>query len=215
MKKYLAEGIGTLFLTFVFVLTANKDGNLAPLAVGTTLAGMTYATWHISGAHFNPALTLAMLLRGKIGRTDALYYVVAQIAGAILASLFAVLFMNCGEETAIAKHLNSNGICSLIAEFLGAFALTYVYLNVTATRGSEGNSHFGLAVGFMVAGAAWALSGISGGAFNLAAALAASIAGIFDYDDFWIYLIGTPMGAAAAASAFQVIYENRDLPFRQ
>ena len=211
MKKYLAEGIGTFFLALVVVMTANNGaGNLAPLAGGGTLAGMMYAAWHISGAHFNPAVTLAVLMRRKIDRTDALYYIVAQIAGAIVASLFGVLFLNVGEESTIAKHLNSNGLCSMIAEFLGAFALAYVYLNVTAMRNNEGNSYYGIAVGFTVAGAAWALGSISGGVFNPAVALGATIAGIFDFDDFWIYLIGSLLGAATAMSVFQAIHGNQE-----
>lgn len=218
MKKYLAEGIGTLFITLVMVLVANnKTGNLAPLAVGATLAGMMYATWQISGAHFNPALTLAMFMRGKIDRTDAFYFILVQIAGAIIASLLGVLFLNCNGESAVAKHLNGNGICSLIAEFLGTFALVYVYLNVTAKPGNEGNSHYGLAVGFTLAGAGWALNGVSGAAFNPALALGATITGTFNFNDFWIYLIGSLLGAAAAASVFQlqVNDESRNLPSRQ
>lgn len=206
MKKYLAEGIGAFFLALVVVLTAHNGATqLAPLAVGLTLAGMMHASLHISGAHFNPALTLAMLIRRKIDRTDALYYIVAQGGGAFVAALFGVFFLNCGEATTIAKHMNGNGLCSLIAEFIGAFALAYVYLNVATTSRDESISHRGLAVSSTVAGAAWALGGISGGVFNPAVAIGATIAGVFDYGDLLIYLIGALLGAAAAASVVQVM----------
>ncbi len=206
MKKYLAEGIGTFFLVFVIILTTNDGiGSLAPLAAGATLAALMYASWHISGAHFNPAVTLAMLMRAKIYRTDALYYVVAQIAGAVLASFFGVFLVSCSGEVRIASHLNNNGLCSIIAEFLGTFGLVYVFLNVVSARGNLGNSFYGLAVGLAFAGAGWALGSISGGMFNPALALGATIAGMLDFGDFWIYLLGACMGAAAAASAFQVL----------
>lgn len=211
MKKYLAEGIGTFFLVLTMVMTANNGlDNLSPLAVGLALAGLTFAGWHISNAHYNPAVTLAVLMRGKIDRTDALYYVIAQIAGSIVATAFAVFLLNCNGSATVATHLNKNGLCALVAEFLGAFALAYVVLNVAFTRSNAGNSYYGLAIGFTMTGAMWALGGTSGGMFNPALALGASIAGMFEWGDFWIYLIGALMGAAAAASAFQVIYGRQE-----
>jgi aquaporin Z len=211
MKKYLAEGIGTFFLMLTMVMTANNGtGTLSPLAIGLALTGLTYAGWHISTAHYNPAVTLAVLICGRIDRTDALYYVVAQIAGAVVAALFGAFLLNCSGATSIPTLLNKNGLCALIAEFLGAFALAYVLLNVAFTNRNEGNSYYGLAIGFTLTGAIWTLTGISGGAFNPALALGATIAGMFDGADYWIYLIGALLGAAAAASAFQVVYGRQE-----
>lgn len=207
MKKYLAEGIGTFFLMLTMVMTANNGtANLSPVAVGFALAGLTYSGWHISNAHYNPVVTLAVLMCGKVDRTDALYYVVAQIAGAVLAALFGVFLLNCSDVIAISTHSNKNGLCALIAEFLGAFVLVYVVLNVAFTNRNAGNSYYGLAIGFTLTGATWALGSISGGVFNPALALGASVAGMFEGSDFWIYCIGALLGAAAAASAFQVLY---------
>jgi aquaporin Z len=212
MKKYLTEGIGTFFLALVLLMTVNNGtGNLAPLAVGAVLMTMTYAGWHISGAHYNPAVTLAMLMRGKVDRTDALYYVMAQIAGAVLAALIGSFLLNCAGENGITAHAHRNGICSLVAEFVGTFALAWVFLNVTTTRSNAGNSYYGLAIGFTVTGAVWALGFISGGAFNPAVAVGNALAGMFDWGDIWIYLLGALLGAAAAASVFQVVHENREV----
>lgn len=211
MKKYLTEGIGTFFLVLVVILAANNGaGNLLPLALGATLTALLYAGKHVSGAHYNPALTLAMLMRKKIDRTDALYYVVAQVAGGILASLFGVFLLNCSQRESYFAHSNSNAICALVAEFLGAFALSHVFLNVMVARETTGNSYFGIAAGFVLAGATWAFGGISGGLFNPAVAIGASIAGLYEATDLWIYLIGSVLGAAAAASVFQVVFGNQE-----
>lgn len=211
MKKYLTEGIGTFFLMLTVVMATNNDaGQFAPFAVGLVLAGFMYAGWHISNAHYNPALTLAVLMRGKIDRTDAFYYVVAQVAGSVLAVLFAVFLLNCSGVAVIATHANKNGLCALVAEFLGAFALAYVVLNVAYTRSNAGNSHFGLTIGLTFTALIWTLGSISGGMFNPALALGASIAGMLEWGDFWLYVIGSLLGAAAATSAFQVIYGRQE-----
>lgn len=211
MKKYLAEGIGTFFLMLTVVMTANNGtDNLSPVAVGLALAGLTYAGWHISNAHYNPVVTLAVLMSGKVDRTDALYYVIAQFAGALVAALFGVFLLNCSEVITIATHLSKNGLCALIAEFLGAFALVYVILNVAFTRSNAGNSYYGLATGFTLTGTMWTLGSTSGGIFNPAVAFGATIAGMFEWSDYWIYFIGALLGAAAAASVYQVIYGRKE-----
>ncbi|MBX2889770.1 MAG: aquaporin [Saprospiraceae bacterium] len=207
MKKYLVEAIGTLFLVLTVVMTSNNaTSQMAPLAIGLTLVGMVYAGWHVSRAHFNPAVTIAVLVRGHIDRTDALYYIVSQMAGAVLASLFAVFLLNCSEAATVTAHVNKNGLCSFVSEFLGAFAWAYVALSVSYARANH--SHYGVAIGFALTGMIWAFGGISGGVFSPATAFGASIAGMFDWSDFWIYLLATPLGAAAAASAFQLTQEH-------
>lgn len=211
MKKYLAEGIGTFFLMLTMVMTMNSGAAyLAPIAIGLVLTGMTYAGWHISNAHYNPAVTLAVLMRGKVDRTDALYYVIAQFAGALLAALFGVFLLNCNGAAAIAMHVNKNGLCALVAEFLGAFALVYVVLNAAFAHSNADNSYYGLASGFTLTGAMWSLAGISGGIFNPALVFGACIAGMFEWGDYWLYLIGALMGAAAAASAVQVMSARQE-----
>lgn len=209
MNKYLTEGIGSFFLFLTLVLTSGGQP-YAPLATGAVLMAMMYAGGHVSGGHYNPAVTLAVLMRGKVDRTDALYYVIAQAAGAVLAAIFGIFLANCAGMNAIVTHANKNGLCSLMAEFFGAFALTYTFLNVATTRSNAGNSHYGLAVGLMLAGAIWTFGGVSGGIFNPAAALCAAISGMLEWGDLWLYMIGSLMGAAAAASAFQIVYGRQD-----
>ena len=88
MKKYLVEFIGTFFLVLVICLSTGNGGNmLAPIAIGAVLMVMVYMGGHISGAHYNPAVTLAILIRGKIGMKDAAIYMVTQIVAAFAAAM--------------------------------------------------------------------------------------------------------------------------------
>lgn len=212
MKKYLTEGIGTFFFVATVVLAANNPGisPLAPLAIGAVYMAMIYAGAHISGAHYNPAVTLAVMMRGKIERDDALWYVVAQIVGAVLAAIIGGFLLKCGYNLDTQMHVHKSGICSVLAEFFGTFALAYVVLNVTTTRNNAGNSHYGLAIGFVVLAVTYGLGGISGGAFNPALAVGGSLAGMFGWGDIWIYLLGSLLGAAVAATVFQIVYGNED-----
>lgn len=95
----------------------------------------------------------------------------------------------------------------LIAEFLYTFALAWVVLNVATAKGTEGNSFYGLAIGFTVVVGALAVGGISGGAFNPAIALGAMVTGLFKGGNIWIYLVADFLGGAAAAYAFLYVQE--------
>ncbi|MFN0175778.1 MAG: MIP/aquaporin family protein [Saprospiraceae bacterium] len=212
MKKYLTEFIGTFFLVLTVVLAANNPGigPMAPLAIGAVLMVMIYAGGHISGGHYNPAVTLAVMIRGKIDRGDALYYIIVQLVAAVVAAAIGVYLHDCGNGATIVARVNEQSICAVLAEFLGTFALAYVVLNVATTRSNSGNSHYGLAIGFTIMTAAYSLGGLSGGAFNPAVAVGASVAGMFAWEDIWVYLLGTLLGGAAAATVFHVTYGRED-----
>ncbi len=203
MKKYITEFIGTFFLVFVIGMAVlGGKGDFAPLAIGSTLMVMIYAGGHISGAHYNPAVTLAVLIRGKISAAEAIIYMIVQIIGACVASLVVMYLMNDKiAEQAVEMANNSKG---LIAEFLGTFALAYVVLNVATSKGTSGNSFYGLAIGFTVLAMAIALGVMSGGAFNPAVAIGISIMKMISWNAIWIYLIGCFGGAALAAVVFRM-----------
>src|SRR5437763_4988396 len=203
-RKLIVEFIGTFFLVLTIgqtVVGAKPDSaaaDLAPLAIGSALMVMIYAGGHISGGHYNPAVTLAVWLRGKCTTAEMPGYMVAQVLGATAAA-FAVLFLKGNPEvTAGAPSVAQ----AFLAELLFTFALCYVVLNVATARGTEGNSNYGLAIGFTVMVGAFAVGGISGGAFNPAVALGASVMGIFKWSNLWIYLIANFLGGAAAGFAF-------------
>jgi aquaporin Z len=204
MKKYLVEFIGTFFLVLAVGMNVIDPGtgSLAPLAIGATLMVMVYAGGHISGGHYNPAVTLAVWLRGRCPQSDVLPYMGSQFAGGIVAAM-AVLFLK-GDPTVVPQEL---GIFpALIAEWVGTFALAYVVLNVATTKATAGNSYFGLAIGFTVATMAFAFGGVSGGAFNPAVALGITVMHLAKTANLWIYLVANFAGGALAAAAFRYIH---------
>ena len=199
MKKYLVEFIGTFFLVLTIGMCVIKPGagSFAPIAIGAVLMVMIYAGGHISGGHFNPAVTLAVTLRGRCKLSDVPGYLVAQFAGAIGAALLVGYFK---PELPTAGDLKI--VPALLAEFVGTFALAYVVLNVATSKNTTGNSNYGLAIGFTVTAMAFALGGISGGAFNPAVAAGITALQLAKCANLWIYLVGNFAGGALAAGAF-------------
>jgi aquaporin Z len=202
MGKYLAEFIGTFFLVATIGATgiAPGSGVIAPLAIGAMLMVMVYAGGHVSGAHYNPAVTLGVCLRGRCAPGDVVIYWMAQIAGA-LAAASLVLFL----KTAQAVPFVAPTGAGFVAEFLFTFALVYVVLNVATAKATSGNSYFGLAIGFTVMAGAFAVGDISGGAFNPAVAVGAMTMGMLPWSKLWLYVAADLLGAAVAAGVFKVI----------
>lgn len=203
MKKYLVEFIGTFFLVLSVGMNviAPGTGSLAPLAIGATLMVMVYAGGHVSGGHYNPAVTLAVWLRGRCPHRDVLPYIGAQVAGSIVAILTALYLK--GEPAVTPAEIKIYP--ALLAEFIGTFALAFVVLNVATAKATAGNSYFGLAIGFTVVVMAFALGGISGGAFNPAVAVGIVGMNLVKVANLWIYLVANFAGGALAAAAFRLI----------
>jgi len=203
MNKYIAEFIGTFFLVLTIGCTGIGAGAgvIAPLAIDAALMVMLYAGGHISGAHYNPAVTLGVLIRGKVNGADVVPYIVAQLAAAATAAV-VVKFLRAGiDVTPIAPKIGP----ALLAEFLFTFALVYVVLNAATAEGTSGNSFYGLAIGMTVMTGAFAVGDISGGAFNPAVALGICLLGISSWGNIWIYLLADFAAAVVAALIFQLI----------
>jgi aquaporin Z len=203
MTKYVAELIGTFFLVLTIGCTVigQGAGPLAPLVIGSALMVMIFAGGHISGGHFNPAVTLGVWLRGKCEAKDVAPYMIFQITGAVFAA-FVVKFLKGG---AAITPLQPATVPALLAEFLFTFALVYVVLNVATAKGTSGNSFYGLAIGFTVLVGAFSVGNISGGAFNPAVAVGISVMGLSSWPNIWIYLVADFVGAAVAAGAFTAL----------
>lgn len=202
MNKYVFEFIGTFFLVLTVGMVVIDPGapvGFAPIAIGTVLAVMIFATGHISGGHLNPAVTLGVLLRGKIALNDAIFYWVAQV----LAGIVAALIVGFLKPALPASGMPVEIAPALVAEFLFTFALVFVVLNVATAKGTDGNSFYGWAIGFTVLVGAYAVGGISGGAFNPAVAVGGSLMRIFAWGNIWIYLVAELLGGAVAAYAFR------------
>ncbi|MFE0420096.1 MIP/aquaporin family protein [Streptomyces tendae] len=201
MRKPAAEFIGALFLVFTITATVLSNAALAPLAIGAALMVMVYAGGHVSGAHFNPAVTLSVLVRGRIKGGEATGYVVAQVAGGVVGALAGRWVVDPDEVTAVSLSGRQLG-AALVAEVLVTFMLAYVVLNVATSRDHPHNSFYGLAIGFTVLVGAVAVGGISGGAFNPAVAVGGSVAGLFSWSSLWVYLVAQGVGGALAGFVF-------------
>lgn len=202
MKKYVVEFIGTFFLVFTVGIAVRSSAPLAPIAIGSILMVMIFAGGHISGGHFNPAVTLAAFLRGRCDKRDAVPYWIAQF----LAGLVAALLVN----TLLHGRVPGNGVLrptipSFVVESLFTFALCWVVLNVATAKSTMGNSFYGLAIGFTVLVGAITVGGISGGAFNPAVGLGVWVMGMESMRQFFVYLISDFTGAIVAALAFRAI----------
>jgi len=206
MKNYLTEVIGTFFLVLTIGLTAIGGTTFAPLAIGSALMVMVYMGGHISGGHYNPAVSLAVVMRGKLDRKELLPYWVSQVVGAFLAA--AVVYVIAGQTFAPAPGADASAMSVLLIEFLFTFALCLVVLNSATASGTEGNSFYGLAIGFTVMVGAFSGGGISGGAFNPAVGtgpiLMNVIAGGGSLGNLWFYLVGPFLGAIVASTVFKI-----------
>lgn len=222
MNKLLTEFIGTFFLVITVALCVKQGVPYAPVVIGAMLMCLVYMGGHVSGAHYNPAVTLAIWLRGKIAPGEAARYMVVQLLGAFAAAAVAYLLMSSrivttdaatGTVTTVVTHdwlLVAPGHNRLpfvlAAEVLFTFALALVVLNVATARGTAGNQFYGLAIGFTVTAGAACVGAISGGAFNPAVGVGANLFAAIMGDGIghsWIYIVGPCAGAALAAAAFR------------
>jgi aquaporin Z len=196
-RKYVVEFIGAFFLMFAVAMAALSGSAFVPLAAGATLMVMIYAGGHISGGHYNPAVTMAALWRGRIGIGDAVAYWIAQAVAAVAAGAVARAIVN--PATVHTLTLSGHAItAAALAELLITFALCYVVLNVATSKDQAGNGFFGLAIGFTVVAGAFAVGSISGGSFNPAVSLGAATAGMFAWKTIWVYLV-VELGAGVIA----------------
>lgn len=205
MNKYLVEFIGTFFLMLVIGCTviAGGAGMIAPLAIGATLMAMVYAGGHLSGAHYNPAVTLGVFLRGKHASKDIVPYWIAQLLGSFVATLVVRFFK--GADMGTVQPLVPSLGPAFVAEFLFTFALVWVVLNSATARGTTGNSNYGLAIGFTVLAGAFAVGSISGGAFNPAVAFGAGLLGLIAFGSIWIHIVAELLAAVSAAFVFRFV----------
>ena len=200
MNKVLTEFIGTFFL----VMGAALGGGLG---AALALMVMIYAGAHISGAHYNPAVSLAVWMRGKLSLGDMFGYWMSQIAGGLLAAIVvANIFSTEGTGVCV---IPEDGITQgIIAEIIGTFALAYVVLSVATAKGTAGNNYYGLAIAGTVLAMATVIGKFSGGAYNPAVAIGLSIQKTLCWSQIWIYMVGSIGGAALAAIVFKTINPN-------
>lgn len=206
MRKYLTEVLGTFFLVLTIGLCILGGTDFAPLAIGCSLMVMVYMGGHISGGHYNPAVSLAVMMRGKLEAKELVPYWISQIVGAFLAAFAVYLILGSTFAPEPAAEASTLGV--LLVEFLFAFFLCLVVLNVATSSQTEGNSYYGLAIGFVLVIGAFAAGPISGAAFNPAVGIGPilmnSLFGGGSFVNLWYYLVGPLLGGAAAALVFKM-----------
>ena len=201
MNKYVTEFIGTFFLVLTVGCTVipGAAGVIPPLAIGAALMVMIFAGGHISGGHYNPAVTLGVFLRGRCAAKDVVPYWVAQVAAGLVAAFVAVWLSGKSGTPMELKNVPA----ALVAELLFTFALVYVVLNTATAKGTANNSFYGLAIGMTVMTGAFAVGGISGGAFNPAVAVGAGVMNLVSLSQIWIHIVADLLGGALAAAVFK------------
>jgi aquaporin Z len=206
MNKYIIEFLGTFFLVLIIGLSQN------PVAIGLGLAVLVYMGAHISGAHYNPVVSLAMLINNQIELKEFSFYLASQLLGSVAATYFIMLL---GNDFNVVS--NTNDISSFfVAEILFTFLLVFVILNVALNKNLKGNQFYGLAIGLTVTAGAFAVGNISGGVFNPAVSFGPSLFSFIDpqvvgtnvsSSDFFIYyLISGIIGSVIASYLYKKVY---------
>mmetsp|Transcript_94753 Transcript_94753/g.149907 ORF Transcript_94753/g.149907 Transcript_94753/m.149907 type:complete len:241 (+) Transcript_94753:101-823(+) len=211
-EAFVSEFIGTYFLVLTVGFNVLQNTALAPVSIGAMLMAMIFSTGKVSGAHFNPAVTLGVLLRqNKIRQADAMVYMLVQILGAVCAGLTYVYVL--GASFTLGPGVGYGYPAVFIVELLFTAALVFVVLNVATTAQDTGNWYYGLAIGFTVMSAAFAIGPISGCCLNPAVAIGIMLSnlvlkGSVKFLTLLVYIVASFLGAALAAGFFRVIREQ-------
>ncbi len=209
MNKYIIEFIGTFFLTLTYAFTGN------PLAIGAVFASLIYMGSGVSGGHFNPATTIAVWIQKKLIFREAGAYVLAQLSGAVLASLVYHLLYGKTRVFFLSPDRSINILKPLFIEGLFTFALVLIILYTSVAKRAAGAQYSGLAIGLVLVGLGYAGANISGGAFNPAVGFIPIFMETFlgvcqchPMSFAWIYLAGPVSGSLAAAVLFRFILKE-------
>ena len=206
MIRYLTEFIGTFFLVLTVGLVVLSETPLGAVAIGSVLMVMVYMGAHVSGAHYNPAVSLAAGFLGKLEKRELLPYWLSQLAGVIAAALAVRVIL--GRTFAPAPGPDASATAALLVEVLFTFALCLVVLNAATHPRTKGNPYYGLAIGSTVLAGAIAVGPISGGAFNPAVGVGPifvqAVAGDGGYSDLLLYVVGPLVGGFLAAIVFRL-----------
>lgn len=204
LKKYLVEFIGTFFLVFTVcsAVFLAGEGVIGAISIGVVLMTVIYAGGHVSGGHYNPAVTFACAIRGAIGWGNVVPYWFAQVLGAIAAASLAGAFTELPVQAPACPFTLPQLV---IGEFLFTFLLCYVVLQVATSKKTEGNGFYGFAIGATVLVGAFAVGGIlCYGCFNPAVAAGLGFANVINWVCVGITAIVNLIAGACAAIAFKM-----------
>ena len=208
-QKLVAEFIGTLFLTYTICLTAvwGSSGDFHPgFAIAAILMAMIYSLGYISGAHFNPAVTLGVWIRGSCEKAEVLPYIASQsiagVFGALLSGYTYTGEHSRGSLETASLLLNSEIHEVLLAEFLFTFALVYVILNVATSEATSGNQYYGVAIASVVFAGAISVGDVSMASFNPAVTISLITVGKLSIAQSWLHFTPHLIAGVLASLAF-------------
>ena len=203
-QKLTTEFIGTFFLSLTICTAAvyGSAGEYAPFGIAATLMVMIYAGGHISGAHYNPAVTVSIYLRGACDKDEVLPYIASQVIAAVSAALVVESFFlpNPNLTSPVAAELGNEAV---VAELLFTFALAYVILNVATTESTSGNGYYGAAIALVVLAGAITVGSISEASFNPAVTSALIVSGKLTLADSWMHFVPQFVGAILATYVYK------------
>ena len=202
--KLITEFIGTFFLTLTICLAGvfgSGTSELAPFAIASTLMVMIYAGGHVSGAHYNPAVTISIYLRGACDKSEITPYIASQLAAAVTAAVISSSVFMPGDT--YVGELAMDTVPALAAELTFTFALVYVILNVATSESTEGNGYYGAAIASVVLAGALTVGSISGASFNPAVSVSLILTESLGVADAWLHFVPQIAGGALAAYVFK------------
>lgn len=198
MRKYIIEGVGTFFLTLIYMLTGS------PFAVGAMIATLTYAGSHISGAYFNPSVTLAMWIRGKIKSPQMWYYILVQCLGSMVAAFCFRLYMESFYEIIPPAGIALQKV--VFAEMLMTFFFVFAFLSFVTTKAIDLGHISGFAIGL-----AFSILVFFGGTFNPAVSIGTSVVALLTSVEaikfMPLFVTGSVTGGVLAALAYKYFYK--------
>ena len=202
-QKLTTEFIGTFFLSLTICTVAVYGSAVehAPFGIAATLMVMIYAGGHISGAHYNPVVTVSIYLRGACDKEEVLPYIVSQVIAAVSAAIVVENFLfSGGFDTIDTFELGTDAV---VAELLFTFALAYVILNVATTESTSGNGYYGAAIALVVLAGAITVGSISLASFNPAVTSALIVSGKLTLADSWMHFVPQFVGAVLATYVYK------------
>lgn len=203
VRKSLAEFFGTFMLVFAGTSAAKFVGEgllVVAFAFGLALVAAIYAVGHISGGHYNPAVSLAMLIDGRLTWKEFAYYVVSQLAGAAFAGL--VVFTIGGASPAGAALPAETWV---VIAYEVVLTYTFVYVILSVSKRKELGSFAGLIIGLTLTALILAGGAKSGASLNPAGAFGPALFTEGALADYWVYLVGTLVGGGLAALTYKFL----------
>lgn len=205
--KYVTEFTGTFFLVLAIALTGNA------FVIGATLAALVYIGGHISGGHYNPAVTFGVYLRKKIHAHDALIYASVQLLAAVVAAAAYEILKGQGVLLTVAPGVGVSFATALLAEVIFTFLLVSAVLHTATSERTNGNQYYGLAIGLSLMVGVASAGSISGGAFNPAVGIGANLYDISTVGEHLsnlaLYSVGPLLGSVVAFLLFRVTSAER------